>query len=96
MQRGNGSTMFRRKKKEKTVRKVSLSIEQLFHLIKEHPEGLKFEEIQQVLSKKNIDTDSSTLHETLVKLERDKAITSEIRLRKEGGFDRCWLPRSIS
>jgi hypothetical protein len=89
--------MFRRKKKEeKTVRKVSLSIEQLFDLIKEHPEGLKFEEIQQVLSKKNIDTDPSALHEMLVKLERDKAITSEIRLRKEGGFDRCWLPRSIS
>jgi len=89
--------MFRRKKEEgENVRKVSLSIEQLFHFIKEHPEGLKFEEIQQVLSKRNIDTDSSTLHGMLVKLERDKAIMSEIRPRKEGGFDRCWLPRSIS
>jgi len=88
--------MFRRKKKKETVRKVSLSIEQLFDLIKEHPEGLKFEEFQQVLSKKDIDTDPSTLHEMLVKLERDKAITSEIKPRKEGGFDRCWLPCSIS
>jgi len=88
--------MFRKKKEEKTIRKVSLSIEQVFDIIKERPEGLKFEEIQQVLSKKNIDTDPSTLHEMLVKLERDKAITSEIKLRKEGGFDRCWLPRSIS
>jgi len=89
--------MFRRKKEEeKTVRKVSLSIEQLFDLIKEHSEGLKFEEIQQVLSKKNIDTDPSMLHQMLVKLERDKAITSEIKTRKEGGFDRCWLPPSVS
>jgi len=89
--------MFRRKtKEEKTVRKVLLSIEQLFRLIKEHPEGLNFEEIQEVISKGNISTDPSTLHQMLIKLERDKAIKSEIKPRKEGGFDRCWLPRSIS
>jgi hypothetical protein len=74
---------------------VSLSIEQLSRLIKEHPEGLKLEEIQEVLSKENIDADSSTLHQMLVKLEQGKAITSEIRPRKIGGWDRCWLPRSI-
>jgi len=84
--------MFRRKKKEKTVRKMSLSIEQLFDLIKKRPEGPGFEETQQVPSKRNIDADSSTLYGILVKLERDKAITSEIKPRKEGDFDKCWLP----
>jgi len=88
--------MFRRKKKEEPVRKTSLSVEQLASLIKEHSKGLKFEEIQKALSMKNIEADPATIHEMLVKLERDKAIMSEIRPRKEGGWDRYWLPRSGS
>jgi len=88
--------MFRKRKKEEPVRKMSLSVEPLVSLIKEHLEGLKFEEIQEALSMKNIEADPSIIHEMLVKLERDKAIMSEIRPRKEGGWDRYWLPRSGS
>jgi len=89
--------MFRRKKKqEEAVPKVSPSVEQLLYIIKEHPGGLKFEEIQEALSKKNMETYSFTLHEMLVKLERDKAVKSEIRPRKETGWDRYWFPYSIS
>jgi len=85
--------MFRRKKKEEPVRKMSLTVEQLVSLIKEHPEGLKFEELQEVLSEKNIEAMPSTLYKMLVKLERDKAIMSEIRLRKQAGWDRRWFPK---
>jgi len=89
--------MFHRKKKEEeAVRKVSLSIEQLSSLIKEHPEGLKFEQIQEALSKKDVEAMPSTLHEMLTKLERDKAIVSEIRPRESAGWDKYWLPGSIS
>jgi hypothetical protein len=88
--------MFLRKKKEEAVRKIALTLERLGSLIKEHPEGLRFEEIQEALSEKNIEADPSALHEMLVKLERDKAIVSEIRSRKEAGWDRYWLSRSIS
>jgi len=79
--------MFRRKKKqEEAVPKVSPSVEQLLYIIKEHPEGLKFEEIQGALSKKNMETYSFTLHEMLVKLERDKAVKSEDREKKQVGI----------
>jgi hypothetical protein len=85
--------MFRRKKKEEAVKKAPLSIEQLLDMIKGHPNGLKFEEIQKVLSEKNVDAEPSALHEMLLKLEQDEEVKSEIRMRKEvAGWDRYWKP----